>query len=207
MFVPIRTIRPRCSLKFLFAAAATLVAAAACGSCLAQGTHLWTQSRLEEFEKGTPQGVSIASDGHLRTGPAATELLTTPSTFVWSVAVDKSGTAFLATGSPGTVLRVGKDGKPFTLFETHDLSVQSVRFGPDGALYAATVPGGKVYRLKPDATTKQDEADATVVFDAGKLAGDEDAGAASNKAAESKSEGAKPDDAKPDEARPDQDKP
>ncbi len=25
---------------------------------LAQGTHLWTQSKLEEFEKGTPQGES-----------------------------------------------------------------------------------------------------------------------------------------------------
>jgi hypothetical protein len=28
------------------------------------------------------------------------------------------------------VLRVGKDGKPFTLFETKDLSVQVVRLGP-----------------------------------------------------------------------------
>ncbi len=89
-----------------------------------------------------------------------TELLTTPSTFVWSVAVDKSGTAYVGTASPATVLRVGTDGKPFTLFETKDLSVQVVRLGPDGALYAATLPSGKVYRLNPDATTKQDEASA-----------------------------------------------
>jgi predicted Zn-dependent peptidase len=69
------------------------------------------------------------------------------------------------------VLRVGSrpDGKPFTLFETKDLSVQVVRLGPDGALYAATLPSGKVYRLKPDATAKQDESSATVVFDAAKL--------------------------------------
>jgi hypothetical protein len=32
----------------------------------AQGTHLWTQSKLEEFEKGTPEGVALQSDGHLR---------------------------------------------------------------------------------------------------------------------------------------------
>jgi hypothetical protein len=75
--------------------------------------------------------------------------------------VDKSGTAYLGTASPATVLRVGKDGKPFTLFETKDLSVQVVRLGPDGALYAATLPSGKVYRLKADATAKQDEASAT----------------------------------------------
>ena len=35
----------------------------------AQGTHLWSQSKLEEFEKGTPQGVAIESDGRLREGP------------------------------------------------------------------------------------------------------------------------------------------
>ena len=135
----------------------------------AQGTHLWTQSRLEEFEKGTPQGVALTSDGHLRTGPGLAELVTTPSTYVWSVAVDKSGTTYLGTASPATVLRVGQDGKPFTLFETKDLAVQVVRLGPDGALYAATVPSGKVYRLKADATAKQDEASAEVVFDAAKL--------------------------------------
>ncbi len=136
----------------------------------AQGTHLWQQSQMGEFEKGTPAGVSIESDGHLRQGPGLTEFATTPSTFVWSMAVDKSGRVFAGTGSPATVLRLGeKPGdKPFTLFETRDLSVQALRFGPDGSLYAATVPGGKVYKLNPDATTKQDESNATVVFDAAK---------------------------------------
>ncbi|MDE3187559.1 MAG: hypothetical protein KGM96_08575 [Acidobacteriota bacterium] len=132
---------------------------------------MWTQSRLEEFEKGTPQGVAIGSDGHLRQGPGLNEMLTTPSTFVWSVAADKNGIAYLGTGSPATVLRMGtqKGEKPFTLFETKELSVQVVRLGPDGALYAATMPGGKVYKLNPAATAKQDEAGATVVFDAAKL--------------------------------------
>jgi hypothetical protein len=151
--------------------AAFAVAAMAVASLTvsAQGTHLWTQSRLEEFEKGTPQGVALTSDGTLRMGPGLTERLTTPSTTVWSVAADKSGTAYLGTASPATVLRVGPDGKPFTLFETKDLAVQVVRLGPDGALYAATLPSGKVYRLKPDATAKQDDASASVVFDAAKL--------------------------------------
>ncbi len=125
---------------------------------------------MEEFEKGTPDGVAIESDGHLRESPGLTELATTPSTFVWSLASDKSGHVFAGTGSPATVLRLGaKPGeKPFTLFETKDLSVQALSIGPDGALYAATLPSGKVYKLDPDATTKQDESSATVVFDAGK---------------------------------------
>ena len=170
MFQSTRTVR-RIPIAFVLPAfAAVVVAVAAVQPASAQGTHLWTQSRIDEFEKGTPQGVAITSDGHLSEGPALRELLTTPSTFVWSVAVEKTGaTTWLGTASPATVLRVGRDGKPFTLFETKDLSVQVVRLGPDGALYAATLPSGKVYKLNAGATTSQDEASATVVFDAGKL--------------------------------------
>lgn len=151
----------------------------------AQGTHLWTQSRIDDFEKGTPQGVGIGSNGNLREGPGLNDLLITPSSFVWSVTVDKTGTPFLGTGGPATVLRgsLQKDAKPFTLFESHDVSVQVVRTGPDGSLYAATVPGGKVYKLDPNATSRQDESSAKVVFDAAKA----EAGAAAGNNGESRS--------------------
>jgi hypothetical protein len=137
----------------------------------AQGTHLWSQSQMEEFEKGTPDGVAVESDGHLRQGLGTTELATTPSTFVWALAEDKSGHVFAGTGSPASVLRLaGRPGeKPFTLFETKDLSVQALCLGPDGALYAAVLPSGKVYKLNAAGTVKQDESSAAVVFDAAKL--------------------------------------
>ena len=147
----------------------------------AQGTHLWAQSQFEEFEKGTPQGVAITNDGHLREGPGLTELLTTPSTFVWSVATGKNGAVFAGTGSPASVLRLAaqKDDKPVTLFESKDLSVQVLRLGLDGSLYVATLPSGRVYKLNPDAQSKQNESSATVVFDASKLdASDSDKAAA-----------------------------
>ena len=154
---------------FQITAIALLAALASALPATAQGTHVWVQSKLEEFEKGTQQGVSIESSGHLRQGPGLKDLATTPSTFVWSVAVDKSGAAYAGTGSPATVLRIGKEVKPFTLFETKDLSVQVLRLGPDGSLYAATLPSGKVYRLNPDADAKQDDSTATVIFDEAKL--------------------------------------
>lgn len=137
----------------------------------AQGTRLWLQSQMEEFEKGTPQGVGIESDGHLRPSPGLTELSTTPSTFVWSLAAGKDGQVYAGTSSPATVLRLGKTAgeKPFTLFESRDLSFQALCIGPDGALYAAAVPSGKVYKFNPDATTKIDDSTATVVFDASKV--------------------------------------
>lgn len=116
----------------------------------AQGTKLWQQSSFESFEKGIPQGVAIRSDGRLETSPAAAEVLTTPAAYVWSVAVDTRGNAYLGTGSPATVLKVAPDGKSTKLFETKDVSVQVVRMGPDGMLYAATLPNGKVYRIDPN---------------------------------------------------------
>ena len=151
----------------------------------AQDTHLWTQSTLDQLEKGAPQGVALTSDGHLRQGPGLTSIVTTPSTFVWSVAEGKNGFAYLGTQTPATVLRVdtnaGAKTRLFTLFETKDVSVQAVRLGPDGALYAATMPSGKVYKLNPDATTKQDDANATVVFDMSKLPESEGGNAATDK--------------------------
>jgi hypothetical protein len=154
---------------FVFAATAVL---SLIQPLAAQGTHLWIQSRVDDFQKGTPQGVAIGSNGDLREGPGLSDIVTTPSSFVWSVAVDKNGTPYLGTGSPATVLRgsAQKDGKPFTLFESRDVSVQVVRVGPEGSLYAATVPSGKVYKLNASATAKQDESTAKLIFDASKAA-------------------------------------
>jgi len=160
---------------------------------LAQGTRLWTQSRFDEFEKGTPDGVQITSDGKLRNGPLATEVLTTPSSFVWSVTTDKDGNVYLATGSPATVLRVTPENRPgnepgskskddlrfVKLFETKAVAVQVVRVGPDGALYAATMPDGKVYRIKPDTSAALDETTAQVVFDLSKVSSNNADGAKS----------------------------
>jgi hypothetical protein len=112
--------------------------------------------------------------------------------------LDKLGTTYLGTASPATVLRVGQDGKPFTLFETKDLSVQVVRLGPDGALYVATLPSGKVYQLKPDATAKQDDASAKLVFDAAALDGTKSGPNAAKTDGDGKSSEAKHDDDKSD---------
>src|ERR1700761_4514053 len=131
----------------------------------AQATRLWAQSRYEEFEKGQPEGVAISSQGYLEAGPSLHSVLLTPSTYIWAVASDSQGNAYVSTGSPATVLKVTPAGASTKLFSTKDLTVQTVRVGPDGSVYAATVPGGKVYRIKPG-QTNLDETKATVVFDA-----------------------------------------
>ncbi|HEX3663385.1 MAG TPA: hypothetical protein VHU89_18260 [Acidobacteriaceae bacterium] len=130
----------------------------------AQGTRLWTESHFDDLERGTPNGVAITSDGHLIPGPESKPILTTPSTYVWSEATDRDGNVYLATGTPATVLRVTPDGKSTTLFTSREMSVQVVRVGPDGDIYAATLPSGKVYRFSPHAENLNEDK-ATVVFD------------------------------------------
>lgn len=117
----------------------------------AQGTEVWTESSYDALEQGSPKGVAIRSDGALLPVDRAKLLLTTPATAVWSVAVDAHGNAYLGTGSPAQVLKVTPDGKSTTLLETKDVAVQVVRLGPDGMLYAATLPHGKIYRIDPNA--------------------------------------------------------
>jgi WD40 repeat protein len=131
---------------------------------LAQGTRLWVQSRYDEFEKGQPGGAAIASPGYIEAGPALESVLLTPSTYIWDVASDQQGNAYVSTGSPATVLKITPQGASTKLFSSKDLTVQTVKAGPDGSIYAATVPSGKVYRIKPG-QTGLDDSSATVVFD------------------------------------------
>ena len=135
----------------------------------AQGTRLWVQSRFEEFEKGQPETTAIASRGYLEAGPTLQSVVLTPSTYIWAVASDSQGNAYVATGSPATVLKVSAAGVSTKLFTTKDLTVQAIRVGPDGSVYAATVPSGKVYRIRPG-QSGLDESNATLVFDAATVA-------------------------------------
>lgn len=113
----------------------------------AEGTRTWFQSRYDEFEKGTAKGVAIRSDGVLELSPALKQLTTTPSTFVWALASDREGNAYVATGSPARVYKVTPQGKTSIIFEPQELQVQALLMSKDGTLYAATSPDGKVYKI------------------------------------------------------------
>ncbi len=130
----------------------------------AQGTRLWLQSTYDDFEKGSPSAVAISSRGYLEAAPPLDRIALTPSTYLWSVDSDRQGNAYVGAGSPATVLRITPAGVVTTLFSTKDLSVQSVRVGADGSVYAATLPSGKVYRIKPG-QSNLDAGSAETVFD------------------------------------------
>jgi hypothetical protein len=136
----------------------------------AEGTRTWEQSKFEDLSKGTARGVAIRSSGGLELAPAFKTIATTPSTYVWSVAADRDGTIFAATGAPGRVYHIGADGKSTPIFEPQELQVQSLLFTKTGVLLAATNPDGKIYRIERNAAasvnaTGKSEYSASLFFD------------------------------------------
>ena len=133
----------------------------------AQGTKLWSVDRYDAMEKGSTDGAAIRSDGRLEAGPMTSLLYTTGGNYVWSVASDTAGNAYVGMGGTAAgsaaVMKVAPDGKAVKVFEGKELGVQAIRVGVDGSVFAATSPDGKVYRVSANGGSPTS---ATVVFDA-----------------------------------------
>jgi hypothetical protein len=135
------------------------VALIVCGWCslaAAEGTHTWEQSKFEDLTKGTATGVAIRSAGGLELAPVFKLLYGTPSTYIWAVAADDAGNVYAATGAPARVYRIAPDGKSTIIFEPQELQVQTLEVAPNGVIFAATAPDGKVYKIEHKASEKSD---------------------------------------------------
>lgn len=121
----------------------------------AGGTRTWEQSGFEDLVKGTSNGVAIRSDGGIELAPEFKAILTTPSAYIWSIATDRSGNLYAASGTPARVYRITPDGKSSVIFQSQELQVQALAVDSGGTIYAATNPDGKVYRLTRSDSTQQ----------------------------------------------------
>ena len=130
----------------------------------AEGTHIWEQSKFDEFVKGTAHGVAISSDGFLELAPTFKLIASTPSNAVWATAVGPQQEIYAATGAPARVYRIA-GGPPAAIFQPQELQVQALVADKDGTLYAATNPDGKVYKLSPPRGKELGEWSSSVYFD------------------------------------------
>jgi hypothetical protein len=117
-------------------------------TAFAEGTRTWEQSKFDELTKGTSKGVAIRSAGGLELAPTFKSLYATPSTYIWAIAADDAGNVYVAAGAPARVYRITKDGKATVIFEPKELQVQALQIAPGGAIYAATAPDGKVFKVE-----------------------------------------------------------
>lgn len=132
---------------------ALLLAAAVLPSqVLAEHTHYWTQTDFSDFEKGSPDGVALRSDGKLMPAPRFAIFSDPNLAFLWALRADSHGRLYAAGGSDARVLRFDDAGKPTTVFESSELGAQAIAFDSHDNLYVATSPDGKVYKVTPDGT-------------------------------------------------------
>jgi sugar lactone lactonase YvrE len=129
-------------------------------SAFAEGTRSWEQSKFEDLAKGTATGVAIRSAGGLELAPTFKSLYATPSTYIWAIAADDAGNVYVAAGAPARVYRIPPDGRATIIFEPKELQVQALRISSAGAIYAATAPDGKVYKIEHNAGGKAQPAKA-----------------------------------------------
>lgn len=116
----------------------------------AEHTRNWRESQYVEFDRGTPQGVALRSDGKLLPAPSFSEYSDPNLAYLWALRLDSRGRLYAAGGSSAKVLRFDDPAKPTTVFESSELAAQAIAFDAHDNLYVGTSPDGKVYKVTPE---------------------------------------------------------
>ncbi|HEX3583007.1 MAG TPA: hypothetical protein VH087_14665 [Thermoanaerobaculia bacterium] len=141
-------------MRFRFAALLTLILTA---SAFAVAPQFWRVRNADEFLAGDIDGFAVTSRGDLRAGPTMRKIASFTDPFVLSQTSGANGDRFFGTGNEGKVYRLrGTELK--LLYAASEPEIYALAFH-DGALYAASSPNGKIYRIDPN------DGKTTVFFD------------------------------------------
>jgi len=114
-------------------------------------TQSFVLDSADAFFEGEVEGAAVRSDGSVRVGAATKRIELEHVPLAYSVA-QRGSTTFIGTGTNGVVYRFdGKNVKAFA--NTGELLISSLAFGRDDALYAGTLPNGRIYRIDPKSGT------------------------------------------------------
>ena len=142
-------IRARTNFAAACAAAVAAVALLAALPAAAERMRFWRQTTYEDFEKGTPKGVALRSDGRLVPAPRFAQVADPNLAYLWALASDSRGRVYAAGGSTAKVLRLESKGEATTVFESTEMSAQALAVDAHDNLYVATSPDGKIYKVTP----------------------------------------------------------
>ncbi len=114
---------------------------------LADGVRFWQTDSRKDFLKGETDGISILADESLALAPQV-EVFSDPGVpFIWAMAPDGHGGAYIGTGHDGLVLHVDAAGDTSVAYDALEPEVMALATAPNGDLYVGASPEGRVYRL------------------------------------------------------------
>lgn len=116
-------------------------------------TRLWTQSEAAEFDKGTIENLALSSTGRLTLAPEFRELHDPALPQLWSGATDAKGTLY-AGGAEGRILAIAPGGAAKVLATLEGGAIHALALNAKDELYAAVMPGAKIYRITPNGEAK-----------------------------------------------------
>jgi outer membrane protein assembly factor BamB len=112
-------------------------------AAFASEPRFWRIESASQFLAGDASGTAIDSDGHLRLALASEQLHDPETASIWALARNDHGVTWAGTGDGGVVYRIeAGQGRP--LHEASSPHVYAVALGPDGRLYSAHSPDGRV---------------------------------------------------------------
>lgn len=133
-------------MKRWITSAATLFAALMTSSlALAVGTRHWVLERAEDFKGGDLKGVAVDSSGKVKSGFDLGRIPVEGESVIWSALPRPDGSILLGTANEGHLLEL-RGGQVKKLADAHELAVTSLVEAWDHAVFAATLPHGKVYK-------------------------------------------------------------
>ncbi|MDB4941442.1 MAG: hypothetical protein JWP97_976 [Labilithrix sp.] len=127
---------------------AALVLASALGTSHAGavGTRTFVLDTLDKLSGGDLKGTSVSSDGAVRAGFTLGSAPIPEASASFAALTLADGTTLLGTSPHGKVYKLAGDA--VTLFaDTGALAVTSMVQAKGGAIYAATMPDGKIFRI------------------------------------------------------------
>ncbi|MEI6211038.1 MAG: hypothetical protein WCR06_05365 [bacterium] len=121
-----------------------------CRPALAVNTERWEVKAPADFQRGKLQLLTLTSDTGIQPGYGVTRLGDFAKE-VWSSTVTGDGTIWFGTGSPADVYAIGTNNQPAKIFQTEAVAVTALAADPHGSVFAATLSGGKIFKITPGA--------------------------------------------------------
>jgi sugar lactone lactonase YvrE len=100
------------------------------------------------FAAGEMEGTAAHSDGSVTTSAEVRRIALDDVATAWTFARARDGVVYIGTGNEGKLYQLRGDAIT-ELADTEQLLVSALAVGDRGALYAGTLPEGKVYRVDP----------------------------------------------------------